>query len=442
MTAAVQSIKQYDHHRWGDIEDDGAKTFRLHAGQSDVMRATARFKAAIAGTGGGKTALGPVWMMEQIHRVMLERDTELFPIMGMVVAPTYQIMARATAPTLVEIFKGTDLEGRYVESKNRYYLPHGLGIIWLLSADRPTALEGGQFDFAWVDEGGQLSLDAWIAIQGRVGQKQAPVLITTTPYGMNFLYHKIYKPWLAGDKDYYVRQWPSNMNPAYSDEEYHRAKGSMSAQRAAMRYDGQFIKMMGLVYPDLDSCIVDPVDPPIGRLVGGVDFGWNNPFASLGGTLYIDDDGKDVLYIWYERYKRETGLGDHAAAMLPIASAPADDPDDPDQAPRTMMWYADPSRPDSISELRRGGLKVRKAKNDIMLGIDAVNARIYTQRLKVSRSCKALIAESEEYAFPEKDDETYGEKPVDEFNHALDALRYLVVGLDRRKLAKQKKEAA
>lgn len=403
----------------------GERVYLLHEAQAEVMRADARFKAAIAGTGGGKTALGPIWLLSEIHRVMGERDVWAEPIMGLIVAPTYQIMARATAPTLVTMLAGTDLEGRYVESKNRYYLPYGLGVIWMLSADSPLGLEGGQFDFCWIDEGGQLKYEAWIAIQGRLGQKQAPCLITTTPYGCNWLYHELFKRWLRGDDDYYVRQWSSKSNPAYPKAEYDRAKRSMSKERAAMRYDGQFVRLAGLVYPDLESCVVEASAPPKGKLVGGVDFGWNNPFSALGGTLYIDDKGRDVLYVWYERYKRHCTVDDHAVAL-----------------PKGHMWWGDPSRPDSIAAIRKGGHKVRKAPNDIQLGIDAVNGRIYTQRLKISSACRAVIAEAEEYHYPEKDDQSVGEKPVDTFNHALDALRYLVFGMDKPKLGRKGRDDA
>ena len=105
---------------------------------------------------------------------------------------------------------------------------------------------------------------------------------------------------------------------------------------------------------------------------------------------------------------------------------------------RTRGLWITPDDSDSIAELRRAGVKVRGAKNDIMLGVDAVNARIYTRRLRISRECKAMIAESEEYRYPEEDDEVVGEKPVDEHNHALDALRYMVMGLDWRHVASQR----
>jgi phage terminase large subunit len=437
------SPRSIEPYRWGQLDSSGAKTYRLHPAQSAILKSTARFKGAIAGTGGGKTVLGPIWIMQQIARILSDanstgqgrqgrqgrRSFSTEPILGMVIAPTYQILARATAPALVSTFSGTDYQGQYVESRNRYYLPRNMGTIWTLSADNAKAIEGGQVDFVWLDEGGQVGMDVWIAIQGRTGQKQSPVLITTTPYALNWLYKDFYKRAQAGDPQYFVKQWASKDNPAYPPEEYQRAKRTMTAQRAAMRYDGQFVQMAGLIYPTFRDAILphhqDPDNPDQtlidGEDVGGIDFGWNNPFAALAGKLFINDDGDDVLYIYYERYKRSQTVEQHARAL---------------PKPGAIMWWADPARPDSIAELRGAGHAVRAGYNDIMLGIDAVSARLLSNRLKISPLCRALIAESDMYAYPEKDDEVYGEKPVDQFNHALDALRYLVMGIDRRKMAR------
>jgi hypothetical protein len=429
--------------RWGE-EVDGAVCYPLHDGQADVIRSRARFTLALAGTGGGKTAVGPLWTMKQIKRVLDavdrgERDLRTMPVMGMVVAPTHQIKERATAPTLVTMFKGTDLEGEYVPSRLRYILPgywqpnaqhdpddpdseehtwvESMGTIWVLSADNPGGLEGGQFDFVWGDEPGQFKYDAHVAIEGRTGARQAPVLYTTTPYGINWLKYRFVDKWKAGDKDYYVRQWSSIKNPAYPREEYDRAKRTLSPQRFAQRYDGLLVRMSGLVYPDLDTCKVKLADWPQnleGVNHGAIDFGWQDPFCALAATL----DWDDHLWVWYCRYKRVTPLAKHAEAL------PAD-----------VTWYCDPSRPDNINELRTAGHAARKAMNSIILGVDAVNTRVYENKLHILETCNPVFAESEEYRYPEKDDETVGDKPVPGFDHAMDTLRYLVTGVDKRKIA-------
>src|SRR5262249_62351475 len=88
-------------------------------------------------------------------------------------------------------------------------------------------------------------------------------------------------------------------------------------------------------------------------------------------------------------------------------------------------------------ECRSAGLKVRRGNNTIRLGIMAVKSRIETGRLKVNTlRCPNLIAEAKLYRREED-----CEDPVDEHNHALGAIRYLIAKLDYRFLARLKHES-
>src|SRR5262249_20123259 len=118
--------------------------------------------------------------------------------------------------------------------------------------------------------------------------------------------------------------------------------------------------------------------------------------------------------------RRQSALHEHAAAL-----------------PRYYQWYADPAGATEIAEMRAAGHKVLPGNNSLRLGIQAVTARIQTGRLKVSASCTNLAREARLYRYPGRDGrgET-GEGPVDEHNHALAALRYLILCLDARHLGR------
>jgi hypothetical protein len=103
-----------------------------------------------------------------------------------------------------------------------------------------------------------------------------------------------------------------------------------------------------------------------------------------------------------------------------------------------VTWYCDPSGATERAELRAADLQVIKGDNDIKAGIMAVNSRIQTGRLKVSRiNCPNLIQEAKLYRYPSLAEKAiHGENPIDENNHALGALRYLISRLDSRFIAK------
>ncbi len=111
--------------------------------------------------------------------------------------------------------------------------------------------------------------------------------------------------------------------------------------------------------------------------------------------------------------------------------------------PRGVRYYCDPSRPDTIRELRDRGheavpcvhMSVRggagSPRTPVLHGIDLVTERMRTGRLKIVReACLPLVRELATYCY---DPEKMTEEPVKEDDHACDALRYLIVGLDRGK---------
>lgn len=403
---------------WGAINAVGEKVFPLHLHQTRIMKAEARFTAAIAGTGGGKTVLGPLWIMKRIEA--LQEQGILGGMKGMIIAPTYKILSRATAPTLVDTFRDTEFEGRFLESKNQYILPRGLGILYLLSSDEPKGLEGGQLDIgAWLDEGGQMTYSAWLAVSRRTGVNQAPIFITTTPYLVNWLKTEILDEFLQGDRDYFVECWASVDNPGYPRAEFERARRKLPKAIFEMMYMAKFTSLEGLVYPDLPKCVVEHrlIEGKVGKNVGGLDFGWRAPFCGLTGTLVVEE-GKDVLYIWAERYRTKCQIERHAKE-LPKA-----------------VYYADPSEPELISRLNTFGLVTHPANNDVTLGIDLVNDRITSNRLKISDTCINLLREASLYQYPEDGND---ENPVKGLDHAMDALRYIVASIDKRRVRRKEK---
>lgn len=201
-------------------------------------------------------------------------------------------------------------------------------------------------------------------------------------------------------------------------------KALLPVDRARL-LDGDWdVRREGLVYPEFELCVVDSLsDALAGRPaeVGGMDFGFNHPFAAVWG--HLDDD---VLWITGCRYVRQCTLPTHSESL-----------------PKGVAWWCDPSQPGSIAELRIAGHSAMpcvhqsargaggEVKKPLLAGIDRVTERIRTGRLKILRSaCAPLIREMGMYQY---DPEKRSEDPIKENDDACDALRYLITGLDRRR---------
>jgi hypothetical protein len=75
-------------------------------------------------------------------------------------------------------------------------------------------------------------------------------------------------------------------------------------------------------------------------------------------------------------------------------------------------------------------------KDEELAGINLISERLQKTRegepggLVLSRDCKNLVFEFQRYHAPERDpNKPYRDKPVAVHNYALDALRFLVLGL-------------
>ncbi len=288
-------------------------------------------------------------------------------------------------------------------------------------------------DLLILDEASRVPDDLYRSVRPMLAVSQGRLLALSTTFGQRGWFceewigagpwQRIHIPW---------SQCP-RIRPEFIAEEM-RALGRNWVDQ---EYNGLFTAMEGLVFPEFDAAILKPQDersescgspltpnpPPSGRggqAVGGIDFGWRNPFAAIWGVL----DHDDVLWITHERYLRETPLSDHAAAL-----------------PKEVIWYADPAGRTEIEELRRAGLIVRRSDNNIRRGIDLVTARIRTGRLKVAPRCVHLIAEARLYRYPTPAERAaLGENPIDAHNHALAALRYLVSRLVNQTPARKAEE--
>lgn len=169
----------------------------------------------------------------------------------------------------------------------------------------------------------------------------------------------------------------------------------------------------GVIYPIPESVVVcDPFDiPDYWPKAYGLDVGWNKTAAMFGAW---DRDG-DVVYIYAEHYMGQAAPAIHASAI---------------KARGPWIWGAiDPASVGSgqldgrklREEYAKEGLNLIDADNAVEAGIHACYQRMVSGRLKFFSVCRNLISEFRIYRRNEDG------KIVKENDHAMDALRYLIM---------------
>ena len=213
-------------------------------------------------------------------------------------------------------------------------------------------------------------------------------------------------------------------NPGLSQKTLERYQAMFSGVFYDRYIRGLWVLAEGLIYPMFgEDCLVD--NPPQGgRYYISCDYGTLNPF-SAGLWCWDGKTATRVAEYYYsgrqeQRHKTDE---DYYTALEQLAG------DKPVQA-----VIVDPSAASFIEVIRRHKrFPVRKAKNDVLAGINTTARFLQNGTIKIHRSCSACIREFGLYRWDEKAET---DRPVKENDHAMDDIRYFVYTVLRQKAGK------
>jgi phage terminase large subunit-like protein len=176
----------------------------------------------------------------------------------------------------------------------------------------------------------------------------------------------------------------------------------------------------GTIYPvALDKITCAPFQiPKHWKRTFGMDVGWQVT-AAVWGALNPDDD---VLYIYSEYVGQEKEPVIHASAMKQRGDWIIGNIDYQAQTRNAQTGQR------LIDIYRSHGLRLVNADKAVDAGIVSVLERMTTGRLKIFNNCHGLLSEIPIYRRDSNG------KIIKELDHSLDALRYLVMGLQNAKL--------
>jgi len=425
---------------------DGKMQIVLHPGQRRAWDSAKRFVTVLAGTQGGKTTFGPIWLLQEI----MKRG----PGDYMIVTPTFPLLELKALPTFLNMFKEKLKLGEYVGNPVRKFTFSRRGskrlfgketnedtIVFFGHASDPESLESATAKAAWLDEAGQkkFRLGSFEAILRRLSIHMGRMLITTTPYDLGWIKQKLYDPWEAAKCDHPeidIIRFDSTANPAFPKKEFERARRDLPLWKFNMFYRAMFSRPAGLIYdcfdPKLHKVPRFTIPPNWHRFLG-LDFGGIN----TSGIFLAEDPISKILYAYREYRPYKHGGGSTKTARQHVEAILAGEPKIPyavGGAGSEQQWR---------EEFRAAGLPVLEpdvmdstttARNtsSVEVGISRVYAAISRGELVFIDDLEGILDELQAYSrkLDERGD------PTDEIEdkscyHGLDALRY-VVGHNRR----------
>jgi hypothetical protein len=395
---------------------------RIHDGQRMVLDSKKRRVYCFAGSGGGKTSIGPHWLLPRIKRASgWPIHTRNF----LVGAPTSDLLFPAyaeLAPWLRRLGdpRFGDARDGFVRSTKTWHLKGNI-LIRFRSLDRPGSIEGVHYRAAWIDEGGQIDDKTHSAVIRRIAFHLGDLLVTTTPYVSEGWTLAVVESFRRGDDpDIEVVHFPSVWNPMYPAKEFYRFMETEPWWRFAMFYLGLLSKPEGAAYPNFDerTHVIDPFDqPPTGwHVYAGIDFGGAHPTAIVWAWW---SPATNRLYVFREWVEVDASITEVAEALL---------------SKRPRMIYADPSAAQIIKELKTkhrlpisdgSDLPSKVRINDVKAGVAMVYGRLADRTLFFLRGRTPKTVAGLERLRWQEGKEALVKKDDDE----ADAVRYLVVGL-------------
>ena len=218
-------------------------------------------------------------------------------------------------------------------------------------------------------------------------------------------------------------------NPYLSQDYIERMEHMKTTNPARWKIEalGDFVSLDKLVFQNWKVEEFDHTKIK-GDLLVGLDFGFINDISALTSSI-LDEEAKKI-YVFKEW--GDTGKTNEELAAI-ISSLGLS----------KSLIIADSAEQKSIEEIRRKGItRIRpavKGPDSIIHGIQ----KLQNYEIIVHPSCEGIITEFENYSWQkDKKSGEYINKPIDQFNHYIDSLRYSLQCADKAQKLKTLNKSA
>jgi len=173
-------------------------------------------------------------------------------------------------------------------------------------------------------------------------------------------------------------------------------------------------RLKGVIFSENHFEIVEKIPhKKIVKIVYGLDYGFIDPTALIKLTVFEDK----TIYIEELIYK--TGLTPDKILLnfnkLGLK--------------KTDKIIAETARPELTEYLYRNKFNIHKVKKTTI--IDGIN-KMYDYYMYIDKDAKNIIDELRNYSWEDDKNGEFIEKPKDDFNHAIDAIRYAETVIDKK----------
>ncbi len=375
--------------------------FKYTTAISRIRRMTARKKVIQGGTSAGKTLA----ILAVLIDIAAKNKTEIS-----VVSESIPHLRRGAIKDFAKVMQWT---GRWVADRwNKtlltYHFANG-SVIEFFSADSEARLRGARRQVVYINEANNIDFESYYQLAIRTSEA---IYIDFNPTH-EFWAHTEVLP----EQDAELVILTYNDNEALPDTikrdiELNRTKAETSAYWAnwwKVYGLGQVGTLQGAIYEDFE--VVEGIDVSRAKFVAlGLDWGFSNDPTALV-AIYRQGDCLLIQELLYSTGLTNQDIADKLRSL---------------GITRAWEIVADSAEPKSIEEIYRLGFNIKPAEkgpDSVRNGIDILKRF----KLQVTKDSTNLIKELRSYTWAtDKEGKNTG-VPIDSFNHACDAMRYVAL---------------
>lgn len=337
-------------------------------------------------------------------------NPECGPLEISVVSESIPHLRRGALKDFLKMLNMTGLyqEELYNRTLLRYDFPHG-SYIEFFSADQSDKMRGARRDVLFVNEANNI---AWEAYHQLAIRTRTAIYIDYNPVREFWAHTELmHDP----DAEFLLVTYKDNqaLDPAIIREiEKAKTKAETSAYWAnwwKVYGLGQVGTLQGAIYEDFE--VVEGIDVSRAKFVAlGLDWGFSNDPTALV-AIYRQGDCLLIQELLYATGLTNQDIADKLRSL---------------GITRAWEIVADSAEPKSIEEIYRLGFNIKPAEkgpDSVRNGIDILKR----YKLQVTKDSTNLIKELRSYTWAtDKEGKNTG-VPIDSFNHACDAMRYVAL---------------
>jgi len=307
-----------------------------------------------------------------------------------------------------EVLDTLDLYDESCHNKSEHTYKLNNNLFEFISLDQPQKKRGAKRHYLFCNEANELTWEDFFQLLVRTEKK---IFIDYNP---SDTHHWIYDKVLTRDDCTFIQSTFLD-NPFLSEElvkEIYRLRDT----------DEDYWKIYGLGERGFSKATVFPKVTVVGKVPEdatpisiGLDFGYTNDPSALV-EVYEKEDTLIFNELIYERGLTNADIVSRLASYGDY---------------RRRAIFADSAEPKSIEEIYRLGYNIKpcvKGRDSINIGIDLLKRF----KLQVTSSSSNIISEFNNYKWQEDKNGYLLNKPIDNHNHAIDAIRYAVTMVKSR----------